>query len=195
MHWHTSIFTRAPLILTIDLPRIYQVKVIAGKTKGVATVEWDCSSVGDVIADSVVALIMHAQSSAASIRLTGRPCSHRRKKQREEDSDSKVTTEEYLKALYQALSDQFLSVEATYEANKGTFEIKIDAKNDDKGDTEGEAAANDDGALVCNATVEFEKDSDGTAKITVESEDEKLANNVRTCLQGVAAASAAFSIE
>ena len=40
-----------------------QVKVIAGKTRGV-TVEWDCSSVGDVIADSVVALIMHAQSSA-----------------------------------------------------------------------------------------------------------------------------------
>ena len=195
MHWHTSIFTRAPLILTIDLPRIYQVKVIAGKTKGVATVEWDCSSVGDVIADSVVALIMHAQSSAASIRLTGRPCSHRSKKQREEDSDPKVTTEEYLKALYQALSDQFLSVEAMYEANKGTFEINIDAKNDDKGDKEGEAAANDDGALVCNATVEFEKDSDGTAKITVESEDEKLANNVRACLQGVAAASAAFAIE
>lgn len=172
-----------------------QVKVIAGKTNGVATVEWDCSSVGDVIADSVVALIMHAQSSAASIRLTGRPCSHRRKKQREEDSDPKVTTEEYLKALYQALSDQFLSVEATYEANKGTFEINIDAKNDDKGDKEGEAAAKDDGALVCNATVEFEKDSDGTAKITVESEDEKLANNVRACLQGVAAASAAFAIE
>ena len=169
-------------------------KVIAGKTKGVVTVEWDCSSVGDVIADSVVALIMHAQTSSAAIKLTGRPCSHRRKKQREEEEKdlTKTTTEEYLKALYQALSDQFLSVEATYEANKGTFEIKIDAKNGEDGEA---AAGEDDGALVCNATVEFEKDSDGIAKITVESEDEKLANNVRACLQGVAAASAALPIE
>eukprot|EP00584_Thalassiosira_punctigera_P005734 CAMPEP_0172534282 /NCGR_PEP_ID=MMETSP1067-20121228/6709_1 /TAXON_ID=265564 ORGANISM="Thalassiosira punctigera, Strain Tpunct2005C2" /NCGR_SAMPLE_ID=MMETSP1067 /ASSEMBLY_ACC=CAM_ASM_000444 /LENGTH=653 /DNA_ID=CAMNT_0013319059 /DNA_START=73 /DNA_END=2030 /DNA_ORIENTATION=- len=51
-----------------------QVNVVAGGTPGAVTVEWDCSSVGDVIADSVVALIMHAQSSAASIRLTSQPC-------------------------------------------------------------------------------------------------------------------------
>ena len=40
---------------------------------------------GAADADSVVALIMHGQTSAASIRLTGRPCSHRRKKLREEE--------------------------------------------------------------------------------------------------------------
>jgi len=170
-----------------------QVKVVAGKTKGVATVEWDCSSVGDVIADSVVALIMHAQSSAASIKLTSRPCSHRSKKLKEEggeETDPKVTTEEYLRALHQALVDQFLSVEAIYEANKGTFEIKIDAinGNDEK---EGE----DDGALICTATAEFEDGLDSMAKITVESEDEKLASNVRACLQNVAAASAAIPID
>eukprot|EP00579_Thalassiosira_antarctica_P012544 CAMPEP_0201923406 /NCGR_PEP_ID=MMETSP0903-20130614/11167_1 /ASSEMBLY_ACC=CAM_ASM_000552 /TAXON_ID=420261 /ORGANISM="Thalassiosira antarctica, Strain CCMP982" /LENGTH=756 /DNA_ID=CAMNT_0048460723 /DNA_START=42 /DNA_END=2309 /DNA_ORIENTATION=+ len=170
-----------------------QVKVTAGQTKGVATVEWDCSSVGDVIADSVVALIMHAQSSAASIRLTGRPCAHRRKKQREEEGgeemDPEKTTEEHLRALHQALKDQFLCVEATYEAHKGTFEVKIDAAfNDGIGDDkDGEE---DDGALVCVATVEFEDGLESTAKITVESEDEKLASNVRACLQNVAAASA-----
>ena len=169
-----------------------QVAVIAGKTKGVATVEWDCSAVGDVIADSVVALIMHAQSSAASIRLTSRPCNHRQKKIKEDEADSKVTTEEYLRAVHQALSDQFLSVEAMYEANKGTFEIKIDANNNVK--KEGEAAAVDDndGSLVCTAIVEFEEGLEGTAKVTVESEDEKLAANVRTCLTNVAAASAAI---
>ncbi|KAL7536202.1 hypothetical protein ACHAXR_006990 [Thalassiosira sp. AJA248-18] len=170
-----------------------QVKVIAGKTKGVATVEWDCSSVGDVIADSVVALIMHAQSSAASIRLTSRPCSHRQKKLREEtgeELDPKKSMEEYLRALHQALVDQFLSVEATYEASKGTFEVKIDASNGSN-DKEEE----DDGAIVCTATVEFEEDSDDTAKITVESEDEKLASNVRACLQNVAAASAPIAID
>lgn len=158
-----------------------------------ATVEWDCSSVGDVIADSVVALIMHAQSSAASIKLTGRPCSHKQKKQREDDGaddiDPKKTTEENLRALHQALVDQFLSVEAIYEANKGTFEVKIDANNDSDA-KEGE----DDCALVCTATVEFEEDLEGTAKITVESVDEKLASNVRACLQNVAAASAPIAI-
>ena len=191
-----------------------QVQVIAGKTKGVATVEWDCSPVGDVsefifhimpcnasalsltllllfplsVADSVVALIMHAQSSAASIRLTGRPCSHRRKKLRE--GDDQPSMEEHLRALHQTLSDQFLSVEATYEARKGTFEVKLDAK----GGVNDEGGEESNNEVVCTATVEFEDDLDATAKITVECEDEKLAGNVRECLQNVAAASAPISI-
>lgn len=45
-----------------------------GKTEGVAIVEWEASPASDVIADAVVALLMHAQSSAASIRLTSKPC-------------------------------------------------------------------------------------------------------------------------
>jgi len=175
-----------------------QVKVIAGKTKGVATVEWDCSSVGDVIADSIVALIMHAQSSAASIRLTSQACGHRSKKPREgeeeeETDDPEKTTEEHLRALHDALVAQFLSVEATYEAKKGTFEVKIDAALYD-GDDDKDGDGNDD-ALVCTAMVEFEDDSDGIAKITVESEDEKLATNVRACLHNVAAASAPIAID
>jgi hypothetical protein len=181
-----------------------QVKIIAGKTKGIVTVEWDCSSVGDVIADAVVALIMHAQTSAASIRLTGRPCSHRRKKLREDEemdeAELKKQTEEYLRASHQALKDQFLTVEATYEANRGTFEIKIDAStniNKEKGGTvKSDEEEGDDGAVVCLATVEFEDGfMDGTAKITVESEDEKLASNVRVCLQNVASALAPIGID
>ena len=149
--------------------------------------EWDCSAVGDVIADSLVALIMHAQSSAASIRLTSRPCSHRQRRRREEsgEEDPQRSTEEYLRAVHTALDDQFLSVEAIYEASKGTFEVKIDANNGGE-----KKEGDDDGVLVCSATVEFESDLDDTAKITVESEDEKLAANVRACVQNVAAASA-----
>mmetsp|Transcript_9137 Transcript_9137/g.11543 ORF Transcript_9137/g.11543 Transcript_9137/m.11543 type:complete len:200 (+) Transcript_9137:22-621(+) len=163
-----------------------QVKVIAGKTKGVATVEWDCSPVGDVIADSLVALIMHAQSSAASIRLTGRPCRHRSKKAREGDLENQTTAEEHLRAVHQALSDQFLSVEATYEAKKGTFEVKLDANDN---------ASEESNGLVCTATVEFENILDGTAKVTVECEDEKLAANVRGCVQNVVAASAPIAMD
>ncbi|KAL3809658.1 hypothetical protein ACHAXA_000341 [Cyclostephanos tholiformis] len=184
-----------------------QVKVIAGKTRGVVTVEWDCSSVGDVIADSVVALIMHAQVSAASIRLTSRPCNHRRKKPRannEEEENPGDEAEKYLRLLHQALKDQFLFVEATYEANRGSFEVRIDSDNhkgnfEKEGEAGGENVDDDDdgggGALVCTATVEFEDSSDGIAKITVESVDEKLASNVRACLQSVLAASAPISID
>ena len=195
-HGHEYSFTPPPPSVTF-----FQVKVIAGKTRGVVTVEWDCSAVGDVIADSVVALIMHAQSSAASIRLTSRPCNHRRKKPREgeeeeDEGDPKAKAEEYLRSLHRALRDQFLFVEAIYEANKGTFEVRIDSddSNNGNGEKEGEEAGDDDGPLLCNATVEFEDGLDGTAKITVESRDEKLASNVRACLQNVAAASAPILI-
>ena len=183
-----------------------QVKVIAGKTRGVVTVEWDCSPVGDVIADSVVALIMHAQSSAASIRLTSQPCNHRRKKQREgvdetvDEDRKKDEAEVFLRALHQALKDQFLFVEATYEANKGTFEVRIDA-NTVKGGKEGGEDNDDnneedvDSGIICIAIVEFNDGFDGTAKITVESEDEKLASNIRACLQNVATASAPIALD
>ena len=137
---------------------------------------------------------MHSQSSAASIRLSGRPCNHRRKKQREEidDIDPRKEMEEHLRAMHQSLKDNFLTVEATYEAKKATFEITIDAnisKSDEAGDEE------ENQGIVCTACVAFENDLDDVAKITVECEDEKLASNVRDCLQNIAVASAPFAIE
>jgi len=168
-----------------------QVQVVVGKTKGVATVEWDCSPVGDVIADSIVALIMHAQSSAASIRLTARPCSHKRQKQDYLIEDPKELIQDHLRSLHQALKDQFLHVEATYEAKKATYDVKLDAIDGDGGESQGEH----DGATTCIAVVEFESGLDDTAKITVESEDEKLASNVRECLQNVATSMAPVPID
>jgi len=51
-----------------------EVTVTTGKTRGIATIEWKASTVCDMLADSVVALLMHSQTSAASIRLAGEPC-------------------------------------------------------------------------------------------------------------------------
>ena len=142
---------------------------------------------------------MHAQSSAASIRLTGRPCRHRRKKIREgenaegDEVDPKKTMEQHLRALHQALLDQFLCVEATYEARKGTFEIKLDGNG--KNGENGDVGEEEDGAVICTATVEFEEDLEDTAKITVECQDGKLAANVRDCLQNVAAAAAPIALD
>ena len=62
------------------------------KRRGVAVVEWDASPANDVIADAVVALVMHAQTSAASIRLFSKPCRHgtnnnRRTRRTDENDD------------------------------------------------------------------------------------------------------------
>lgn len=134
---------------------------------------------------------MHAQSSAASIRLSGRPCNHRRKKQREgDDTDPQKSIEEHLRAMHQSLKDNFLSVEATYEAKKASFEIKIDASTINADEGEGEETK----GIVCTAVVAFENDLDDVAKITVECEDEKLAANVRDCLQNISIASSPFTV-
>jgi len=50
--------------------------VVVGKTPRIATVEWGASPMCDILADSVVALLMHAQSTPASIRMTSKPCNH-----------------------------------------------------------------------------------------------------------------------
>mmetsp|Transcript_28920 Transcript_28920/g.43620 ORF Transcript_28920/g.43620 Transcript_28920/m.43620 type:complete len:402 (+) Transcript_28920:704-1909(+) len=179
-----------------------QVKVTTGKTRGIATVEWEASPLGDVLADSVVALLMHAQSSAASIRLTSQPCGHQRKvsssSEENEDGDqppskklreekSQSTTESRLRLIHNTLLEQFKNVEATYESRVGTFEIKTDA-----GLESGSLA--DDDVLICNVRVEFEDDMGIDSKITVECNDGKLATNIQDCIQNVATAAAPIKI-
>lgn len=167
-----------------------QVKVTTGKTRGVAIVEWEASPEGDVIADAVVALLMHAQSSTASIRLTSKPCRHPRasvesdepsKKQKREGEST--TSESRLRLIYDTLKDQFENVEAVYEGNTGSFEITSDAGLES-------GTVGEDGTLICTATVEFDDGSGASAKITVECPDKKLGSNVQECLQNLAAAAA-----
>lgn len=148
-----------------------------------AVVHWQASPAGDVIADSLVALLMHAQSSAASIRLTSKPCRHPRddegkeseKKQRTEEDNAK----ERLRFIYFTLKDQFEDVEATYEGNRGTFEVTTD------GGLESDV---EDGKLVCTVRVELDDSSAQAAEIAVECKDEKLATNVQACLRNIAQA-------
>jgi hypothetical protein len=176
-------------ILSYTLPP--QVKVVLGPSKGAAIVEWLASPAGDMIADSVIALIMHAQSSSASIRLTSRPCRHPRddeplneldeeaiKKQRSETGD---LAQERLRFLYVTLKDQFDQVEASYEGNRGTFEIVTDAG------LEG-SELDEDGRLRCVVEVRLDGNSASGAEIKVESKDSTLAANVQSCLRNVAAA-------
>jgi len=134
---------------------IYQVKVKFGASRGVAVVEWKASPAGDVIADSVVALVMQAQSSAASIRLTSQPCRHPRDEDVEEGGgedeeeakkprSAEDNSKQRLRFLYLTLKDQYENVEATYEGNKATYEISTDT---------GAGAVETEGGLVtsCHA--------------------------------------------
>jgi len=166
-----------------------QVRVIVGSSKGVVLVEWIASPAGDVIADSVVALIMHAQSSSASILLTSKPCRHARSEDRDlEDDDAKRQrsdgidpSSERLRFLYATLTDQFQHVDAVYEGNRGTFEITTDSGLD--------SVEDDDGKLRCVVEVRLEGSTASAAEIRVESKDVTLASNVQACLQSVVAAS------
>ena len=178
-----------------------QIKVtVGGKTRGVATVEWDASPANDVIADAVVALVMHAQSSAASIRITSKPCRHRSRRPRdgreekedEENGDEPVnkmargeetTTYSRLKLIGDALRDQFQEVECVFESNRASYEITTDCGFD-------AAAVSDNGTLLCHVAVEFDDEFGNNAEVTVECADAKLASHVRDCIRNVAAAAA-----
>ena len=179
-----------------------QVKVTTGKTRGVATVSWDASPAGDILADAVVALLMHAQSSIASIRLTSQPCGHRRKKTPEDDDEpaSKKQKEEEeeeespanviesrLRLIHNTLLEQFDNVEATYEGSTASFEIQTD--------TGLEKYPADGGILTCTVKIEFEDESNGIeAKVTVECEDATLAGNLQECVKNVALSSAPIKL-
>jgi len=171
-----------------------QVQVTVGSTRGVAVVEWEASPQGDVVADSVVALLMHAQSSAASIRLTSKPCRHPRdpaieeeQSQKKQRADDTVTTESRLRFLCATLKDQFQNVEALYEGRVGTYEIRTDSGLES-------GVLDEDGTLHCSVRVEFEDESGMNAMISVECKDEKLAANVKECLQNAAAATAPIKL-
>lgn len=162
-----------------------QIKVKVGEKKGVAFIEWEASPANDVIADAIIALIMHAQSSAASIRLTSKPCRHPRAAEDEPSNkisrDESTTTTSRLKLIADSIKDQFEKVETVYEGNSATYEITTDCGHDTN-------AISEDGTLVCNVKVEFEDERGNNALITVECEDTKLANNIKDCIRNLTSA-------
>lgn len=166
-----------------------QVKIKTGIKKGVATVEWQASPAGDVIADSVVALLMHAQSSTASIRLSSKPCRHSidaglaeneqiSKKQRD---DMNEEVESRLRFVHSLLKDQFRHVEVVYEGNKASYEIVTDSG------LESTIALDEDGKLKCNITVDIDKDFGNNAKVSIECQDKKMATNIQTTIRNALA--------
>lgn len=75
--------------ITIFLLQNNQLKITIGKLKNIAIIEWDADPIIDILADSVIALLMHSQSSISSIKMLSRPCSHSiNAKKQDEDMDT-----------------------------------------------------------------------------------------------------------
>jgi hypothetical protein len=67
-----------------------------------------------------------------------------------------------------------------YEGNKAVYEIRTDSGLE-------AGSLDEEGTLVCTASVEFDDGSRVNAEISVECKDEKFAANVQACLRNVAA--------
>jgi hypothetical protein len=177
-----------------------QVTVTMGLQRGIATVEWTASPVGDILADSVVALLMHAQSSTASIRLTSQPCSHTREPENGETcgegsepankkarGDDNKRVDSLLRLFHDTLLNQFKDVDASYDLRKASFEIRTDVGLESGTLKDGEY-------LLCVVEIDFGYEGSTEAKITVECSDSKVAKNVQECLKNVAEAAAPLSV-
>ncbi len=181
-----SPFLKAKMFAILIRSRcFFQVSVTIGQSAGVAIVEWEASPAGDVIADSVVALLLHAQSSSASIRLTSKPCRHPRENNSDEPNEKKVKSEEIsseenliesrLRLFHSILKEQYSNVEATLEGTKATYEIQGDGED-----------------ILCIVKVDFVDEMN--AQVSVESEDEELGLRVQDCLRNTATAAAPIRV-
>lgn len=146
------------------------------------SVEWEASPANDILADSVITLIMHSQGSAASVRFTSQKCSHGKpeldssnsKRARTEDDD---LLESRVSLFGNILKERFDRVDTLREGRKVTFEV---ASSDLHLQSELE-----DGAFMV-VHIEFADITASDAFVSVECKDESIARDVQRMLQGVA---------
>ena len=121
---------------------------------------------------------MHSQSSAASIRLTSKPCRHRSIKTEDPPSKkAKSVHQSFLEDLSKMLSnhDQFEAVQANISENSATFELQTEMLlNAESGQSE---------SLKCEVQVHLDTDREMNMKVRVNCEDEKLAKSIRDCIR------------
>jgi len=179
-----------------------QVKVILGEVERTAIVEWDANPVCDMLSDAVIALIMHAQGSAASIRLTGSPCCGKKKVKKEDgigsdlpnkktrsddgnrpSDDSDIILNRF-ESVHTFLNEQFDNVKMELdfsESLSAIFYVYGDLPSD---------APTDEGKnsslslpVTCTVKLEFENKLGINAKLNVSGESEKIVSNIRSSLK------------
>ena len=148
-------------------------------------IEWPASPVNDMVADAAVALVMHSQSNAAAVKMTGVSCCQHRGKDRKGR----------IKMAARVLKGQFDRVEEDLELGKfkifctrkpnlevGNGEGEGDADADGDADGDGEEDAEEAPGLECNVTMNF-MDSSDNCEILVECEDKAVEKIVSNCLK------------
>ena len=185
------------------------VVLTVGSNTGVATLDWDAGPVGDLLADSAIALIMHAQSSAAGVRLASRPCGgggggggrphdsdtgtdadadtgtdKKKRKKREntpflEGEDLTGLTSNEIRLRVARKLLLDLYADVTADLSTGSFVINCE-KVDGKD-------------VVCEVNITFDEDGQG-CKIRVQCEDETQGMGIRNCLRQMADATAPINI-
>jgi hypothetical protein len=184
---------------------------------GIATVEWNASPLNDVVADAIVALLMHTQSSASSIRATSRPCAHNpRRRRKRNDSKSSESLDKVdddlaqdnseekklknqksslLRLCHQALLESYSNVDAVFEPSIATFEIRLNDQCPSSTKASGDETLAADGPTAsCTVTVSFKSENSLDAKVSVECSDTKLATIIQDCIRNIALASAPISL-
>jgi len=156
--------------------------------KNACSIEWESSPVGDLLADSVVAIIMHAQSAGASIRMSGTPC-----KEKGGGEGATTKTEESAEEIKKKrlalaerlLKEQFSNVVSNLDS--GTFVIKFYKK--------AKAAASEDGSgeILCGVKIVFTDDNSG-CQIRVRCENDSVGKSVKECLSRMATASGPLQV-
>jgi len=174
-------------IVTTFLMPSNELKIVLGDKRGIATVEWNASPVSDLVADSVIALLMHAQSSAASIRLTSKPCSHRSIKREFQDDDQpnnkkiKSVYQSFVETVHKILSDQFETVQVTLDENSAMFQLQTElVLNSETGLQE---------SMKCEVYLQFIGDIEMNIKLKIKCDDKKIAANIRDCIRSLSDAS------
>ena len=164
-----------------------------------AVLSWPAGPADDMIADATVAAIMHAQTSAASIRVTSKPCRHGIRDAGEGgggERAAKIVKEEVepnvarMKVVERALRDMFEEVKADYDGGK--FEVVCEKANpkvpDPEEEQEGEGGNETTPQptdVTCYVTLNFQDDG---CEIRVECEEERQGMMVQDCLRQVAGA-------
>ena len=175
------------------------VSLVHGRDPSLVTIEWEASPVSDMLADAAVALVMHAQGSAAGIRISSKPCNHGGKSVGEkrgveegqeeggkkknriwegEDISEMTPNEVRLRMANKLLKSQFSKVDVDYDL--GTYVITCEC-------------AADKSEVRCDVSIDFDEENDGCV-IRVQCDDEGQGGAVRECLRQLATAAAPLHV-
>ncbi|GMH93832.1 hypothetical protein TrVE_jg1883 [Triparma verrucosa] len=169
--------------------------LITPTTSSKLILSWNASPVADMLADAAVALIMHSQTSAASIRITSKPCNHGIREGEEKEDNKKKKKEELsprsarLKIVNRLLLDQFSRVEADYDGGKFTVtcEKTTPPPPPPEGAEEDKMDVEEKKTVECFVTVRFEEDGSGCS-VRVECEEGEQGRLVQDSLKQLATA-------